>query len=153
MTVKAEIPHTIPSLNAEKSPCLQKTLGQLIRYGLVGALNTGLDAGLYLALTRLSGWDLPAVAVKMLSYAAGMASSFILNYHWTFRARGKLLQAAGRFLLSNLAGLIINAGGMYLSLIILSLPDPAALLGATAAAWGGNFLLYKFVVFREEVGS
>jgi putative flippase GtrA len=83
-------------------------LKQFIRFGLVGALNTGLTYLLYTLLLRAHA---AAWAAWVLGYAAGMVCSLTLNARWTFRqktalAPGQIL----RFAAVNLAALALSTG-------------------------------------------
>ncbi len=61
---------------------------QAAKFVLVGILNTVLDIGLYLVLTRWIGvfarWR---VVAKGISYGAGVLNSFCWNRSWTFKVR------------------------------------------------------------------
>lgn len=70
---------------------------QLLRFLLVGAVNTAVGLGSIWVLIGLAGWsDLPANAV---GYAIGLACSFTLNRRWTFAHRGPWWPALWRFVL------------------------------------------------------
>jgi len=120
-------------------------LAQILKFCLVGALNTLLDAGLYLALTRWLGLgQLPALA-KGLSYGAGIVNSFYWNKTWTFGSEsGKLTP----FVLTNLIALGINAGVMYVCLNELYLHEALGLVLATLSSFGWNFGVSKWLIFK-----
>lgn len=122
---------------------------QALKFLVVGVLNTGVDAGLYLALTRWLGLAaLPALA-KGISYSAGVVNSYYWNRSWTFRSRAGGLGTVAAFGLANLAALALNAGAMHLALNVLGLPEIVAFGAATAATFSWNFAVNKFVVFRQ----
>lgn len=84
---------------------------QMVRFGIVGALNTIIDV---LTLNILL-WRFPTHDANLLllynsvAYAMGAINSFSLNKHWTFQRRqtisgGELV----RFAIVNVAGIIIN---------------------------------------------
>ncbi|MFH1028287.1 MAG: GtrA family protein, partial [Pseudomonadota bacterium] len=81
-------------------------IGQAVKFGAVGLLNTALDLGLYFALTRWVG--LAAVFAKSISYGAGILNSFYWNKSWTFRSKASAQSTLLPFILVNLAGLAIN---------------------------------------------
>ena len=71
---------------------LPQWLDQALKFLAVGVLNTLLDAGLYLALTRwldLTPW--PALA-KGISYGAGILNSFAWKIYRPMRSRKKRSQ-------------------------------------------------------------
>ena len=126
--------------------------GQAARFGVVGLLNTLVDALVYLALTR---W-LPFFAVfpafaKALSYSAGVINSFYWNKNWTFRSPANQAAAApalAKFVLVNLLGVGLNAVVMQVGLIFFGLPEGLAFVLATGLTLAWNFLASKLVVFR-----
>jgi len=130
-----------------RSP-LQKTLTQIAKFMTVGVLNTAIDAGTYLMLTRWLGLSSALVLAKGIAYAVGMVNSFFWNRSWTFKSQGNAWRAAGLFTLTHIAALAINAGTMALALDLLHLPEIVALGLATAASFVWNFVLNKIVVFK-----
>jgi putative flippase GtrA len=122
---------------------------QALRFLAVGLLNTAVDAGLYLALTRALGLGaLPALA-KGISYSAGVLNSFYWNRSWTFRSEAKASRALLPFALASLVALALNAGTVHLALHALHLPEALAFLAATGVAFLWNFAISRFVIFRE----
>jgi putative flippase GtrA len=83
--------------------------GQLLRFGVVGCLNTLLDL---LALNVLL-WLRPTHNVGMLlidnsiAYSFGAVNSFLFNKYWTFRCPGRARRReVVRFALTTLAGVL-----------------------------------------------
>ena len=126
-----------------------KTLTQIAKFMTVGVLNTAIDAGAYLILTRWLGFGSALVLAKGIAYVVGMVNSFFWNRSWTFSDNGNIWRTAGLFTLTHIAALAINAGTMALALDALHLPEIVALGLATAASFIWNFVLNKLVVFRE----
>lgn len=119
-------------------------LRQAARFGVTGVLNTGLDLGLFLLLTR--GACLQPVIASTISYVAGMVCSFCLNRTWTFRA-----SAAGpsgqfaRFVVLNFT--LLTIGNAVLALLLLIMPALPAKLMVVITIFPVSFLLSKKVVF------
>jgi putative flippase GtrA len=127
-------------------------IGQALRFGVVGCLNTLVDAALYLALTRgLPFFALYPALAKAISYPAGVVNSFYWNKNWTFRSQ------AGRagwkaflpFALVNLLGVLINVAAMQVCLDALSFSEALAFISATGVTLAWNFLASKLIVFRK----
>jgi putative flippase GtrA len=76
-------------------------------------------------------------------------NSFFWNRAWTFRSSADPRRTFVPFFLSNLVGLIINAGVMYVGLHVFGLHDALAFLLATVVTLGWNFVVSKFIVFRR----
>ena len=125
-------------------------LVQAVKFGLVGVLNTGIDLGLYFVLTRWLGLGGQPVLAKSISYSAGILNSFLWNKTWTFRSRAGTWATLIPFILTNLVGLGINAGMLQLSLKTLHLPELLALGLATLTTLAWNFVISKFVIFKEK---
>jgi putative flippase GtrA len=122
---------------------------QVIKFSLVGILNTLLDAGIYLILTGWLGFGSLPVLAKGIAYSIGMVNSFILNRTWTFNSDVKVRRAGGIFVMAQITALGINTGFLALCLILLHLPDLMALGVATLTTFGWNFVINKVVVFRR----
>lgn len=84
---------------------------QMLRFGLVGCLNTMTDL---LALNCLLWlWSTQNTAsillANSLAYALGALNSFVLNRYWTFQRRGRAsTREVLRFVLTTLAGIACN---------------------------------------------
>jgi putative flippase GtrA len=127
-----------------------KWLVQAVKFGAVGILNTAIDLGLYFVLTRWLGLGALPIAAKSLSYSAGILNSFLWNKFWTFQSRAGTLATLVPFILTNLVGLGINAGILQLCLKTLHLPELVSLGAATLTTLAWNFVISKFVVFKES---
>lgn len=122
-----------------------KDLRQAARFGTIGVLNTGLDLGLFLMLTRVA--HLQPVLASTLSYGAGMACSFCLNRNWTFR--GSTAGASGqfaRFLVLNVT--LLTLGNATLALLLMIMPALPAKLVVVMASFPVSFILSKTLVFN-----
>lgn len=123
-------------------------LRQAVKFGLVGVVNTLVDAGVYYVLTRWVGlMELPILA-KAISYTCGVINSFFWNRLWTFRSKENGWRSFGLFLLVNLVGVGINSAVMAVAMHTLNLAEILAFLLATAASLGWNFIMSKRIVFR-----
>jgi len=124
-------------------------LGQFARFVIVGALNTGVDAGLYILLTRFVGLQ-PLVA-SMFSFLAGSVNSFFLNKRWTFGHPATTFEALRQY------GKFVMVSTVVMGLHQLSLATLHYGLGLSdliAKGWGiaagvvAGFLLNKLWVFK-----
>jgi putative flippase GtrA len=79
----------------------------MAKFGIVGAINTALDFGIFNLLYVGLGW--PAMGANSASVAVAATSSFFMNRHWTFRhrARTALRREYTLFFLLNGVGLLI----------------------------------------------
>ena len=127
-----------------------KWLVQAVKFGAVGILNTGIDLGLYFVLTRWLGLGAMPILAKAISYSAGILNSFLWNKYWTFQSRAGIWSTLIPFILTNLVGLGINTGILQLGLKFLRLPELVALGLATLTTLFWNFVISKFVIFKEK---
>ncbi|MEZ4599303.1 MAG: GtrA family protein [Syntrophotaleaceae bacterium] len=121
---------------------------QFIKFSLIGFVNTGLHYLVFLFLFGLFG--VHYLIASTTGYGVGLMNSFILNRKWTFsRAGGKKQVEFGRFLIVNLAALLINLGILkYLVQNRNWLPEMSQLL-AIAFSMSLNFIGNKFWTFRD----
>ena len=127
--------------------------GKLLRFALVGGINTAIDIGLLFGLTTLG---LPKLAANTVSTGLAFIFSFFANKSYTFRAQGDVRRQLILFVIVTLAGLwgLQNVVIFCVSPILASVihADSLVLLLAkiiaTGASLGWNYYLYDRVVFR-----
>ena len=130
-----------------------KWLVQAVKFGAVGILNTAIDLGLYYALTRWLGLGALPIVAKSISYSAGILNSFLWNRFWTFQSKASAWATLIPFILTALVGLGINTGILQLCLNTFHLPELVALGLATLSTLVWNFVISKFVIFKEPSQS
>ena len=123
-------------------------LSQILKFTLVGMLNTLIDTGIYFVLTRWFGLGSMLVLAKGISFTIGMINSFIWNRNWTFNSDTIIWRAATLFTFTQMVALGINAGIMALCLNFLHLSEIVSLGYATVVAFSWNFVITKVIVFR-----
>lgn len=113
--------------------------GQLLRYGLVGSLATGVHYALMAALLRL-GW-LP-VAASTIGAVAGALVAYAANRRWTFAAEHSTVRLL-RFMAVAALGVLLNA--MLLATIHYCLFQSiiVAQLLTTAGVFVATFLINR----------
>ncbi len=95
---------------------LGATVRRFVKFGVVGASGVVVNLGIYLALTRLLGFD-KSLAAQNISYGVSVEISiftnFLLNDVWTFRDLRETISWRSRlwrFHLVSLVGFGINWG-------------------------------------------
>jgi putative flippase GtrA len=122
---------------------------QLLRFMTVGVLNTLIDTGIYITLTRLAGLD-SIVAAKLLSFLAATVSSLLLNRYWTFGITSALtVGEVARFYATVSASMVLNVGLMYTLVHVMGLYDLAALVLTTLSTFALNYALSRRWVFAR----
>ena len=120
---------------------------RVLKFGIVGLLNTGLDFAVFSGLTLGAG--LNAIPANVVSYSLGIVTSFVLNRSWTFRghngrsARSQMLL----FLAGSLGGLLVSTA--VIALLVRVLPPLAAKVISVLVTFLWNYGFSTRVVFRR----
>jgi glycosyltransferase involved in cell wall biosynthesis len=125
---------------------------QALKFGVVGVINTLLDATVYFLLTRaVPYFPEHVVTAKLLSFLVGTVSSFALNRTWTFGMRSRVNTGEiVRFYATVSASLFANVSAMYVFVHVLHLHDLTALVLSTVFSFLINFTLSKTWVFKKQ---
>jgi putative flippase GtrA len=121
------------------------SIGEFIKFALVGLLNTGVDVAIFFLLTRIGT---PYVVAQVVSYSCGAANSYLFNKIWTFRSSGLSYAEIVRFTTVNLISLGISVVVLSLLHGTAGVELAAAKGGATVSALAANFLGNKLWVFK-----
>lgn len=118
---------------------------QMVRFALVGAVNTGTYFGLYLALLT---W-LPYVAAHVLAFLLSMVGSFFLTSYFTYRTRPTWRKFL-LFPLTNAANFVVTTCGVYLLVDVLHLSSRYSPLIAQASAIPITFVVSRMIMLRPD---
>ncbi|MEU8539914.1 GtrA family protein [Streptomyces sp. NPDC048717] len=121
------------------------TAWQVIRFALVGAVNTGTYYGLYLLL----GQWLPYLAAHVAAFALSMVGSFFLTTYVTYRTRPTWRKFL-LFPLTNAANFVITTAGVYVLVELAGVEGRYAPLLAAAAAIPVTFLVSRTIMLRPD---
>ena len=129
---------------------------QIIKFVIVGALNTLVDLAVLNLLIFLTGVasGTPFIFFKAVSFLVAVTNSYFWNRRWTFRSDKQVFI---QFFMVSAIGLILNVGTAS---FLVNMLGPqfglSAKIWANVGAAGGtlvvmtwNFLGYKFVVFKR----
>lgn len=114
---------------------------QLVRFALVGVVNTGTYYACYLLLLP---W-LPYVGAHVLAFVLSMTGSFFLNCRFTYNTR-PTWRKFFLFPLTNAANFVITTAGVYLLVDVLRLNSTYAPLIAAAAAIPVTFAVSRMIM-------
>lgn len=121
------------------------TLPRMIRFGLVGVVNTGTYYLLYL----LFNFFLPYLAAHVCAFVISMVGSYFLNCYFTFRTRPTLKKFL-LFPLSNATNFVVQSAGLYILVSLLHVNHVIAPLLAAAVAIPITFVIAKLVLIGPE---
>lgn len=127
---------------------------QLVRFAGVGVLNSGIDAALYLALTRVL--DMAPLTASALSFLAGSLNSFLLNKRFTFAdtAAGRMMAAQYvKFLCVTILVLGVHQSSLLLLHHHLGTRDVSAKALGMLAGMLLGFRLNRRWVFRLNLAT
>lgn len=116
-------------------------LGRIVRFGIVGVINTGTYYALYLLLQTV----LPYLVAHVCAFALAMVGSYFLNCHFTFRTQPSW-RSFMLFPLSNAANFVITTLGLYLLVQHLGMDERIAAIPAAAIAIPITFLVAQFTL-------
>jgi putative flippase GtrA len=124
-----------------------KETKRLIRFGMVGALATGVYYGLLWVMVEIF-----AISILVATSAAFIfvtIENYILHYTWTFRSTNAHAEAFPRFLIMNIVGFGINWLVMFAGVVIAGFNylGVQALAITLVVAW--NLALSHFWIFRK----
>ena len=136
---------------------------QVIRFGVVGFLNTVVDLmvlnGL-IFLTHTGQRGAMYAIFKTIAFACAVLNSYVLNRTWTFKRitdKSQMVEGA-QFLFISAVGAVVNVGSSWYVATYMrpvwgvhdkAWPSFAALVG-TAFSLAFNYLGYKFWVFAHR---
>lgn len=127
---------------------------KLIKFLIVGVVNTLVGAGIMFALYNIAGCSYWLSSAA--NYVVGSILSFILNKHFTFQNGESLKRTIPRFIL-NVAVCYVVAYGIakplvryLMSGVSLKVQDNAAMLAGMVFYTGLNYFGQRFFAFKEK---
>ena len=124
-------------------------VAQFLRFGTVGLAGFVIDTATVYGLRA----ELGLYAGGVVAYLTAATSNWLLNRIWTFRGRGSgpAHRQWAMFLVTNLAGFVLNRGTYALLVTFVAVADRQPILATAAGAAAAmflNFSLSRRFVFR-----
>lgn len=104
-------------------------MSRLLRFALVGVVNTGVYWGVYLLVHLV----LPYMAAHVIGFGVAMVGSFFLNCRFTYRVRPTLVRFV-RFPLTTATNFVCTTVGLFLLVQLLGIDTRIAPIAAAAIA-------------------
>ncbi|MFB6811713.1 MULTISPECIES: GtrA family protein [unclassified Streptomyces] len=120
---------------------MRSQLGQILRFGLVGAVNTGTFFVIYLLLHP---W-MPYFLAYTLAFLLAMVGSFFMNTYFTYRTKPTWKKFL-LFPLTNITNYVIQSAGLYALVTWAGLDTRIAPLVAAVVAIPFTFLLSRKIL-------
>lgn len=129
---------------------LKNLFFQAVRFGLVGVVNTLVDACAYFLLTLLPFFAQHYLAAQAISYSLGVCNSLVMNKRFTFRETEKMgAKRVALFLLVNAISLGVSSLVLFVCREYGQFPNLIAKGISIVFSLGVNFLLNKLLVFKK----
>ncbi|GHI89720.1 GtrA family protein [Streptomyces xanthophaeus] len=119
----------------------REQLGQVLRFALVGGVNTATFFGIYLLLHP---W-MPYFAAYTLAFVLSMTGSFFMNTYFTYRTRPTWKKFL-LFPLTNVTNYVIQSVGLYALVTWAGMDTRIAPLVAAVVAIPFTFLLSRKIL-------
>ncbi len=117
-----------------------------LTFAAVGVVNTAVDFGGFLALTRLL--DTGPVAASAVGFLAGSAHSYVANGLLTFGDRGARLASASRVLrFAAVTAACLGVSTLAIAAALLVMPDVAAKAVSVLATFAAGYWLNHRLVY------
>jgi putative flippase GtrA len=126
---------------------MNNRLAPLLKFGMIGILNTGVDFAVFTVLTL---WDVPLLIAQCISYACGVSNSFIMNRTWTFQRRGQFTGQLIKFSSLSLLTLLITYGLLVGFNRYFGWPILISKFSASGMSLIVNFVGSRLWVFKES---
>ena len=150
----------------ERNSEAKKTIQQVLKFAVVGVLNTLVDFAVFQTLNLTLGW---VYAAQVFGYTFGIINSYLWNSNWTFREqRTRSLREVVLFIAVNLASMGVSLGVIWLCREVFGITNewvatwmPSFLAGflkgdtvckmiATVVAIAVNYLGNRLFVFKGK---
>jgi len=127
---------------------VNQKIARIVRFGLVGVVNTGVYYGCYLLFCLV----VPIMAAHVLAFGVAMVGSYFLSCYFTFRTKPTWRKFL-LFPLSNATNFVVSTAGLYLLVHWLDVDSRIAPLIAAAAAIPFTFVIAQFVLVNRTAES
>ncbi len=128
---------------------------QAVRYIFFGGCSTLVNLGSYYGLTRLLGMDI--TAANTVAILIAILFAYVVNKLFVFEHRADsflaLLKEAGSFIGMRLGTMVVEVLGVVLLCCIWGMNDMVAKLLIQVVIMILNYLISRFIVFKDEDGS
>ncbi|PWW36765.1 MULTISPECIES: GtrA family protein [Paenibacillus] len=121
----------------------------IFKFGIVGVLNTAVDA---MVFTLLAAAGAPALIAQVFSYSCGIVNSYWWNGRWTFQDAGRLgkKNEIMRFVITNLVVLALSSLILYICNSTLGWSVVMSKILATLSGMVINYIASRYWVFRAH---
>lgn len=130
-----------------------KKYKEVAMYLLFGVLTTVVSLLTYFLCTTFvldAGEALQLQTANVISWLASVTFAYVTNKCFVFHSHNTIAKEIGKFYLSRAGTLVIDMGLMYLLVTIVNMEDMIAKTIVQVIVIIANYILGKFLVFKEE---
>lgn len=123
----------------------------IIKFGIVGCINTGVDFITFTLLLSMFGID--KLACQVGGYSMGIINSFVLNKLWTFNDKKEKTNTAAqfvKFVVTNIISLVISLIGLNILSNKLYINVYVSKVIVTLFLQVFNYVVYKVFIFKGK---
>ncbi len=124
---------------------------ELIAYGIVGVLTTGINVAVFWAMNTVLGWHY--APANVVAWIIAVVFAFFANKIFVFENHGwsarVVIKEAVAFLLSRLASLLVDMAGMWLMIDCIRCEELLSKFVVNIVVIIINYALGKFWVFAK----
>lgn len=130
------------------------TLIRLIRFCIVGAVNTIVDYAVYALIVAVSPWEWAYIPAQALGFVAGTLNAYFMNGGWVFKEKGEERRKGKSILLRTFAGyavtFLLSEGLLMLWVEVFGINKYIAKLLNLCVTVPLNYIINRFWTFREK---
>ena len=127
---------------------LYQRFRNLILYGIIGSFTSALDFAVFTMLSKYIG--IHYIVANCISVLVGISTSFALNRSFNFKVKDKTGKRFIIFLTVGICGLVLSNLILFVGINMLNCDELIVKLASIVLVVGFQFLLNKFVTFKER---
>lgn len=121
---------------------MKKNVSEFLRFCIVGALCTGLDAAIFYIFRTFASYQVSLICGYLLS----LIVNYILTIYWTFKTESTVKNLIG-IISAHLFNLfVVRMGLMYIFVDVMNFSDKIAYVPTLLISVVINFIIVKLVV-------
>lgn len=119
----------------------------LILYGIIGCLSSGLDFCVYTFLVRIIGMNY--LLANCISVVVGITTSFTLNRKYNFKVTDRTFRRFAIFFTVGICGMVLSNLILFVCIDKLEMDNIVSKLLSIVLVVFVQFLINKFVTFKK----
>ncbi|MFE7060735.1 GtrA family protein [Sutcliffiella sp. NPDC057660] len=118
---------------------------EIVLFGLVGVLNTGINFAVYTLLVLVG---VPYLLANVVGYGVGMINSYFLNKHFVFKQKEQNPTHLAKFIIVNLMTVVVHSILLYVAVTTFGFHKILSQVFVTGITFVMNFVGNKLWTFK-----